>query len=81
MYYPVIRFTTINGATVSMKSKTGRGGNPYRVGQTISVLYDPAHPKNMKIDTLWSRWIMVVVPALFALVLLGMGGAALLTHR
>jgi hypothetical protein len=78
VYFPVIRFTTAAGATVTAESKTSKSSG-YPIGQTISILYDPSDPKNLEIDALWSRWFMVVVAIFFALVLFGMGAATLLS--
>jgi hypothetical protein len=76
MYFPVIRFTTVAGSTVTAESKTSKGG--FGVGQTIAILYDPAHPENLEIDAAWSRWLVVIIAAFFAVILLGIGAAALL---
>jgi Protein of unknown function (DUF3592) len=75
-YIPIIRFTTASGATVTARPKTSRNGG-YSVGQTIPVLYDPDQADTPEIDAFWSRWFVVVVAAFFALVLLGIGGMAI----
>ena len=41
VYYPTVEYT-VDGKTYTTELDTGSGS--YRVGQTISVLYDPAHP-------------------------------------
>ena len=72
MYFPVITFTTAAGATVTAESKTSKsGGLP--IGKSIAILYDPAHPDNMEIDSFWSRWLLVIAAAFFALVLFLIG--------
>jgi hypothetical protein len=75
---PIIRFTTAAGVTVTAESKTSKSSG-YPIGQTISILYDPDNPNSLEIDALRSRWLVVAAAALFAVVLLGVGAAALLT--
>ena len=71
-YFPIIRFATPAGVTVTAESKTGK---TCQIGQSIGVLYDPDHPDNFEIDAFWSRWLLVFFAAFFALVLflLGLG--------
>jgi uncharacterized protein DUF3592 len=74
MYFPVIRFTTADGATRSVESHTTQRG--IRVGQTVRILYDPRNPTDVEIDAFWSHWAVVTIASSFALILLGMGIAA-----
>jgi hypothetical protein len=74
MYFPVIRFTTADGSSMSVESHTTQRG--IRVGQTVHILYDPRNPTNVEIDAFWSHWAVVTVASFFALILLGMGIAA-----
>ncbi len=78
-YFPVIRFTTVAGVTVTATSKTSKSRG-YPIGKTISVLYDPTDPKNLEIDTFWSRWVMVIAAIFFAVVLFSVGTGALLSR-
>jgi hypothetical protein len=78
MYFPVITFTTAAGATVTAESKTSKSSG-YPIGKSIAVLYDPAHPDNMEIDSFLSRWVVVIVAISFAVILLFIGIAALVS--
>jgi len=78
-YFPVIRFTTAAGVTVTATSKTSKSRG-YPIGKTITVLYDPNDPKNLEIDTFWSRWVMVIAAIFFAVVLFSVGTGALLSR-
>jgi hypothetical protein len=80
VYFPVIRFTTTAGAAVTAESKTSHSG-VYQIGQSIRILYDPKNPNNLEIDAFWSRWIVVGIAAFFALVLLGIGAAAMVAGQ
>lgn len=79
VYYPVIRFTTAAGVTIVATSKTGKGSG-YAIGQPMAVLYDPANPGDVEIDTFWSRWLMVIAAAFVALVLFFVGATTLLSR-
>jgi hypothetical protein len=74
IYFPIIQFTTASGVTVTAESKTSKSG--LSIGQKIPVLYDPNDPKNLEINSFWSRWVLVWIAAFFAVLLLGSGAAA-----
>lgn len=80
VYFPVITFTTAAGVAVTAESKSSRSG-AYKVGQKISILYDPNNPSNLEINASWSRWFFVAIAVFFAVVLFGIGFAALLTNH
>ncbi|MFC4587802.1 DUF3592 domain-containing protein [Sphaerisporangium corydalis] len=52
VYYPTIRFTTVNGQRV--EAETGFGTNPpmARLGAEVGVLYDPERPSRFRVDSL-----------------------------
>ena len=74
IYFPVIQFTTASDVTVTAESKTSKSG--LVIGQKIAVLYDPNDPKNLELNSFWSRWVLVWIAAFFAVLLLGSGAAA-----
>ena len=80
VYFPVINFTTAAGTAVTAESKSSHSG-AYRVGQKISILYDPANPNDLEVNAAWSRWFFVAVAVFFALVLFGVGIAGLLANH
>src|SRR5438132_13579972 len=79
VYFPVIRFTTAAGATVTAKSKTS-GSSGYPIGKTLPVLYDPDHPENLEIDAFWPRWLIVIGATFLAVIALGIGIGTLLSR-
>lgn len=66
MFSPVIEFATQDGETVHFVSSVSSSSPPH-IGQPVTVLYDPASPKNARIKSWASLWML---PAL----LLGLGG-------
>ena len=74
MYFPIIRFTTPAGVDVTTECNTTQGG--IRVGQPLTVLYDPNDPKKVEIDSFWSHWAVVFIALSFAvLALISAAGA------
>jgi len=49
--FPVVRYQTANGQSVTFKSRTGTMPSPYKVGRQVPVLYNPADPRDARIDT------------------------------
>ncbi|HET7467064.1 MAG TPA: DUF3592 domain-containing protein [Candidatus Dormibacteraeota bacterium] len=76
LIFPIIGFVTDSGSLISAESRTGASRGVYRVGQTVTVLYDPEQPADMRIDSFSSRWVGIMIPAFVMLVPLVMAGIA-----
>src|SRR5215831_10277027 len=76
LIFPIIGFVTDSGSMISAESRTGGSRGVYRVGQTVTVLYDPQQPADMRIDSFSSRWIGIIIPACVALAPLVIAGLA-----
>lgn len=48
--FPVLRFQTPDGRTVVAESSAGRNPAPARVGQQVTVLYDPDDPTQAALE-------------------------------
>jgi hypothetical protein len=59
--HPVVRFVTGDGRTVEFESQVGSNLSP-RVGQEVTVLYDPLNPKEARIRSLMMLWAL---PSIF----------------
>ena len=75
MYFPVISFKTPTGVDVTTECNTTQGG--IRVGQVVTVLFDPNDPKKVEIDSFWSHWAVVTIALSFALLALISAAGAL----
>ncbi|MCW2880645.1 MAG: hypothetical protein JWQ95_4745 [Sphaerisporangium sp.] len=53
VYYPTIRFTTLNGQQVEAEPNFGSNPPVAPVGGQVPVLYDPADPARMRVDSFW----------------------------
>ncbi|GGO09369.1 DUF3592 domain-containing protein [Microbispora bryophytorum] len=50
-YYPTIRFTTVYGQQVEAETTYGSNPPPARPGEEVAVLYDPARPTRIRLDS------------------------------
>lgn len=60
--HPVVRFVTGNGRTIEFESGVGSNLGP-KVGQEVTVLYNPTNPKEAKIKSFMMLWAL---PSIFA---------------
>ena len=71
-FYPIIKFADQTGHGHTLYSSTGSYPPAYEVGERVSVLYDPANPKDARINSFVGLW-------LWPLILAVMGGLDVLT--
>ena len=64
--HPEIEFQTVEGKTISYGQNGFIFG--YRVGDRVTVLYDPQHPYDASIDTFGALWGFHVIILLMGLV-------------
>ncbi|HEU0102677.1 MAG TPA: DUF3592 domain-containing protein [Mycobacteriales bacterium] len=72
VYYPVLRFRTLDGRDIDTVAMYGRSPAPARTGDRVDVLYDPADPSR----ALLPRAGGVLLPLAFVvlgLIALGVG--------
>ncbi|WP_344208253.1 DUF3592 domain-containing protein [Nonomuraea bangladeshensis] len=50
VYYPTLRFRTLQGFVVETESDLGFNPSPVRVGQQVMVVYDPERPQRVRLD-------------------------------
>jgi hypothetical protein len=64
-YNPVIEFRTADGQQVRAVSSAAGDPPPARVGDKVPVLYDPANPSVVEIDTVMGRgtWLALLAAA------------------
>lgn len=65
VYVPVIEYQ-VQGAPYSMKGDIASDPPQYKVGEQVSILYDPADPKTAQIDRWSERWLFpaLIIPAM-----------------
>jgi Protein of unknown function (DUF3592) len=57
-YYPQVRFVLPGGQTYEVRGTTDGADPPeFRVGQNVTVYYDPQHPQTALIDSWKDLWL------------------------
>jgi anti-sigma factor RsiW len=51
VYMPTVEFTTADGTQVKATSNVGTNPRPGRVGDTVTVLYDPRNPQKVRVQS------------------------------
>jgi hypothetical protein len=73
VYCPVIEFSTATGQPVRFESEFGTMPASHRVGQSVSVRYDPTDVHKAEVDSASSRWLVPGCMVGMGLGFLGMG--------
>ena len=55
-YYPHVRYRIADGRDLDLISSTGASPPSFRVGQQVTVLYDPQDPAHASINSFGSLW-------------------------
>lgn len=58
---PIFRFTAMDGRTFTITSHTGQYPCPWRIGDSVRVLYKENHPEYARIDSFFQLWLLPVV--------------------
>jgi hypothetical protein len=61
VYYPIIRFADKAGQEHTLYSTSGSFPPAYEVGERVSVLYDPANPKEAKVNSFTGLWLLPLI--------------------
>ena len=59
-YAPIVRFVTKDGRSITSSSNIY--GSRHRIGESVTVRYDPADPENAKIDSFSQLWGWSYIP-------------------
>jgi hypothetical protein len=51
VYMPTVEFTTADGTPVRATSNIGTNPRPGRVGDSVTVLYDPRNPQRVRVES------------------------------
>lgn len=73
-YYPVVQFTTTDGASKRVQLSEGSWPPEYEVSQPVTVLYDPGKPLDARIESASStvlKWLVPGITGVIGVVFLG----------
>jgi len=77
VFYPVFSFTDSKEQAHEINSSIGQYPPAYKVGDTITVLYEPERPENAKPDRFFEVWGLAAILAGFGVVALIIGSVLL----
>lgn len=60
-YTPEIKFTTTNGKTVNVQLEKSTGSPAYSVGDKVSIIYSQDDPKEVLVDSFFSKYGFPIV--------------------
>jgi hypothetical protein len=58
---PVFRFTANDGRNFTVTSNTGQNPCPWRIGDSIRILYKESHPEHARVDSFFQLWTLPIV--------------------
>ncbi len=73
LYRPLVRFRTQDGRTIKFSPSIAMRPAPYQVGDRISILYEPDHPKQAQINRFVYLWFYSIMLIAFGFFTMGMG--------
>lgn len=78
-YAPKVQFTTKGGGEETFTSSTSSSPPSHREGDVVTVMYDPAHPEDARIDSFMDLWFgPLLVGGVFGVIFTLIGLAVLL---
>ncbi|MFF4531582.1 DUF3592 domain-containing protein [Streptomyces sp. NPDC001407] len=79
--YPVVEFTSANGARTRFQDSAGSNPPSYKVGEQVEVLYRPDAPEDARIKGFLSLWLLPLLFGGIGLIFTGIGTAFALASR
>lgn len=73
MYRPVVEFTTATGKRIEFISSVGSSPPSHRVGEAVTVLYNPADPQSARIKSFFQLWFGFLIVSFLGLVFAAIG--------
>ena len=80
-YYPVIEFTASDGKKRTVQISEGSDSPYYEKGDEITVLYNPEHPLDARIQSAGSNALMWILPAITGILGIAFTGAVLVVKK
>ena len=78
-FFPRIEFLA-GGRKIDFVASSGRGIRGFAVGDTVSILYDPANPERADMATSSAMWLLPIVLAALSLPFLLVNGIRLFSR-
>lgn len=80
-YYPVVEYHSLDGRFHSVQLAEGSTPASYEIGDEVTVLYDPEHPLDARIQSFGSSALMWVLPGITGILGISFLVAVLVVQR
>ena len=80
-YYPVVRFAASDGKTREVQLSEGSARPTYEAGEEVTVLYDPEHPLDARIQSFDSNLLAWILPGITGFLGITFGGVAFAVNK
>jgi hypothetical protein len=80
LFRPVVQFRTLAGAMVEFRSNFRSKPAGYRLGDAVTVLYEPDAPDRAEIESFMTLWFLTLICGLLGTIFLGAGVGVLLVR-
>jgi hypothetical protein len=80
-YFPVVEYISADGRPHTVHMTEGSSAPSHEVGDEVTVLYDPEHPLEARIQSFGSNALMWILPGITGLLGLGFLGAVLIVRK
>ncbi len=80
-YYPVVEYVSADGRPHTVHMTEGSSAPSHEVGDEVTVLYDPEHPLDARIQSFGSSALMWILPGITGILGLGFLGAVLIVRK
>ena len=80
-YFPVVEYVSADGRRHTVHMTEGSSVPSHEVGDQVTVLYDPQHPLEARIQSFGSSALLWVLPGITAIIGLGFLGAVLAVRK
>ena len=60
-YAPVIKYKDASGKEYTYESKHSSDPPDYKVGEKVQLIYDPADPEEVYVDSFREKWVLTIV--------------------
>lgn len=65
--HPVVIFETPGGQLARITDRSGLWPSPFEIGQQVEVIYPPGRPRDARVDSFWTLWLMPSATLVFGL--------------
>jgi hypothetical protein len=80
-YYPVVRFVLPDGSRQTVQTTEGSWPPAYQVDESVTIVYDPEHSDQARIDSFAGALSLWIVPLVTGILGVAFLLATLLAHR